>query len=448
MSNRARRHAGTLLIACAVVLGGLAAAAIGAQHPSARPGLPDRSFADRGQRLIDYEGGEDRAYAAATQSDGKVLLAGRAKAYRTNSNLGRMAVARLRPNGRVDRHFGRKGFAIIKSWGRDDDFGVAYALEIMANGKILAAGGAVAEPSIARFTKNGELDRSFGRRGKVQLLDNELTAAKAIEIQSNGKILLAGEGYADGHRQIMLARLDRDGRLDRSFGEGGTLVTDLGSGQSANAYDLALQNDGKIVLAGDIAENDMLLARFTSDGELDESFAGDGVANGAPALVGSATAVEVLSDGRILAGGCAYGRPVTTALALARYMPDGSFDTSFADGQGYRRYGVGDQYAGCAEGLQVTGRRIVTGAGIVRRRGGDFRFGLFGIRPDGELDRSFARGGAIITDFDRLTRDRETDYFLEAMATRGSKPITLAGWARRRGGSDFAVARYRSSRGR
>jgi uncharacterized delta-60 repeat protein len=182
----------------------------------------------------------------------------------------------------------------------------------------------------------GSLDTSF-EGGKVILPAGQSDDyATALAVQADGKILIAGHVYENGG-DFALIRLERDGKLDASFGDGGKVLTDF-DGRSDEAYAIALDEDGKIVVAGSSGEggkNDFALARYTTDGELDEDF-GDGgkVTTSFTDDSDSAYALTIQPDGKIVVGGEAnFGTSATGQdFALARYNADGSLDEGFGEG--------------------------------------------------------------------------------------------------------------------
>jgi uncharacterized delta-60 repeat protein len=180
---------------------------------------------------------------------------------------------------------GRAGFGtagkVRTDFGGDD---IANALAIQPDGKIIAAGRTGSAFALARYTRDGRLDRRFGSGGKV-VTDFGAPAGKdallsphgaaAVAIQGDGKIVAAGGRGSN----FALARYLPDGRLDPTFGEGGKVVTDVRAHpnqfdayweRGANA--VAIQPDGKIIAAG-AGPRDFALARYTREGRLDRSLA-------------------------------------------------------------------------------------------------------------------------------------------------------------------------------
>jgi uncharacterized delta-60 repeat protein len=157
----------------------------------------------------------------------------------------------------------------------------------------------------AAMSAPGDLDPTFDGDGRsVVAFDNPPGKVNAMALQSDGKIVLAGRG-GSGAWDVALARLNADGSPDTGFGSNGRVVTDVGFLDIANG--VAIQPDGKIVVAGvtgDGLTEDFLVARYNADGSLDPSFGGDGtVVTDLGALNDVAYAVAVAPSGRLVVAG-------------------------------------------------------------------------------------------------------------------------------------------------
>lgn len=269
-----------------------------------------------------------------------------------------------------------------------------------------------------------QLDLAFGVGGTVttDFLTPAADTAHVVAVQADGKIIEAGRtfGFATGS-QWALARYNPDGSLDASFGTAGRVVTDFGhSGAGASVSSLAIQNDGKIIVAG-TDESSYALARFNADGSLDTSFDGDGIVS-TSSLTNS---LVIQSDGKILTAGADYA-----SFVLTRYNPDGSLDASF-DGDGVVRLG--------AEFNQVNGVSLQSDGKIVAvGRAGEL-FALVRYDSEGSLDTSFGGDGEVTTNFG-------ISYsHASAVAIQADGNIVAAGmgWDYYVPGTyNFAVARY------
>jgi uncharacterized delta-60 repeat protein len=212
--------------------------------------------------------------------------------------------------------------------------------------------------AIARTTPHGRLDRDFGSGGVVETpIPNGASSsnfaadiAYDVLVQPDGKYVVVGNAQGYGYYGMALARYNPNGSLDTSFGTNGTVFTDNGE-----AVSVALQGDGKIVVAGESSQipgqPEFTVARFTANGQLDTSFGNSGFVepsfNGQTASL--ADSVVVQPNGQIVVAGTAsayveyndviavgFRRPPEFEPApsdvITRLNPDGALDTSFGNG--------------------------------------------------------------------------------------------------------------------
>jgi uncharacterized delta-60 repeat protein len=286
-----------------------------------------------------------------------------------------------------------------RPWGRtkaslDLDFTAGL---IQPDGKIVVvASDFYGSSTLARYGRNGRLDRSFGTGGTVA---NRWGPVTGVALQSDDKIVVAGAAsHPERTADLAVARYLPDGRLDTDFGTGGNVVTDFGSG-SGSAAAIAIRADGKIVVAGSIRGR-IALARYMVDGRFDASFGRDGkvVADFGPIWGDSAQAVVIQDDGKIVAGGSHapedQSEPIDEFLALVRYTSDGTLDSSFGTGGKVLNKSVGP-----VDGLvlQRDGKLVATAKrsplGEVTHRPVLTRY-----TADGRLDRGFGNRGHVSLD--------------------------------------------------
>ena len=152
-----------------------------------------------------------------------------------------------------------------------------------------------------------------------------------MAIDHHDRIVIAGSTLA-AHPDIALARFTPSGRLDTTFGQGGKVATDLGANDYA--FDLAVQDDGGIVVVGErraAASDRFVVQRYRPNGTLDPGFANAGTAlTGFGRRFQGATAVAIAPEGRIVVAG-STSNGVTSRSAMARYLTDGRLDRSFGD---------------------------------------------------------------------------------------------------------------------
>jgi len=246
------------------------------------------------------------------------------------ANVSNIAVDCVTPatNGALDAGFGSQGIVS----------GVPVtAIARQADGKILAVGGMV----VARYNVDGSVDAGFGSLGRVTLVGNggSLDALKAIALQGDGKILVAGNtslptaGLGD---DFVVFRLNIDGSPDTSFGSGGKVVTDF-AGATDRAVSVMVQSDGKIVAAGMASQGTLVfgVARYLADGTPDPAFGSGGKATVNVTAGGDfANAAALQPDGKIVVVGRTFherfgrssGEP---DIGIARFRADGTVDTGF-----------------------------------------------------------------------------------------------------------------------
>jgi uncharacterized delta-60 repeat protein len=179
------------------------------------------------------------------------------------------------------------------------------------------------------YAAAGDLDATFGTNGQVITAFSGFAAGNAVAVQSDGKVVVVGEESND----FTVARYSSGGILDSSFGDGGKVTTDF-SDNSDRAYAVAIQTDGKIIVAGSTG-SDFALARYNSNGTLDSSFGDGGKVTTNYSVSGpgdSGRAVAVQSDGKIVLAGYSYDSTEYEEFALLRYNSNGILDSSFGSG--------------------------------------------------------------------------------------------------------------------
>jgi uncharacterized delta-60 repeat protein len=405
----------------------------------------DASFGAGGKVLTDFSGSgsQDILNGVAIQKDGKIVTAGLSRA----SGNADFALARYNTDGSLDTSFGSGG-KVLTDFSGSSGYDEANVVTIQKDGKIVAAGisgGGPYDFALARYNANGSLDTSFGSGGKVLTdLGGTGDGAYALAIQKDGKIVAAGFSNANGsgdYDDFALARYNANGSLDRSFGSGGKVVTEIGAFSDA-AYAVAIQGNGKIVAAGYTCcgSFDFALARYNKNGSLDRSFGSGGkvLTNFSGSFYGEAHAVAIQENGKIVAAG------VSTAtgyddFALARYNANGSLDTSFGSGGKVVTNFTGSSYDGArAVAIQSNGKIVAAGFSNATGYYHNDDFALARYNADGNLDTSFGSGGKVLTDF---SGSGSFDW-LSGVAIQNDGKIVAAGYSEASGSSDFALARY------
>jgi uncharacterized delta-60 repeat protein len=337
--------------------------------------------------------------------------------------LSRCGLARLGTDGSADSSFARGGYLSAAA--------DSARLALGPVGTVLFARwhGARALPTIARARHDGALDRRFGAGGRVRLRLPAPRASEATALIAVGGRLLAAGTVACGSacERFALARYSaRTGRLDRSFGRGGKA---LGAAGKGSARAVAVAPDGDFVVAGTTPEGGIppdhdrafTLERFDSSGRRDPRFGKRGVVveQLAQGEGGSqANAVAVQDDGKIVVAGFSACRAAGICFTMARFLPGGSLDKSFAHAGIFRLDG----------GLQAADLALDGGGRIVATGGEGGYFVTIRLTRQGRLDPSFGDGG-IVVHRQRVRFKGLLDYSIGARALTLDRDgsVTVAG---------------------
>jgi uncharacterized delta-60 repeat protein len=249
---------------------------------------------------------------------------------------------------------------------------------------VSALGAAVLSTALAAtLAAPGQLDGAFGANGKVTTDVGGADWAGSAAIAPGGALVVAG----GSDRDAVVARYDAAGRLDPSFGAGGTVVTDLGGDEAAEA--VVVQSDGRVVVAGQ-RNGDLAVVRYSSEGALDPGFDGDGVVVTDLGFEERSLSALQAPGGRLLVVGSAADR-----LVLARYRPDGRLDPGFGRGGTIVTPTPGLDWRMAVRARD--GTIVVAGARVVTRPTQAMGLAVARYRSDGRLDRTFARDGLVVT---------------------------------------------------
>jgi uncharacterized delta-60 repeat protein len=368
-------------------------------------GRLDPSFGVRGRVVTDFGLSYDYLQAVALQPDGKIVAAG--ATWPRNEGAPSFALARYDSHGRLDPRFGKHGKVRI----RFGHFGSgAYALAVQPDGRIIAAGLNYRSEDtpgswvVARFNPDGSRDRSFGDGGSVFTPVAPVTYIAGMTVDSNGKIILAGDECANDDPPtacaLTLVRLNPDGSPDQSFGSSGKVSTQFPGFDDVGACGVAVQGNGQIVAAGTAGRDDnnynFVLARYNADGSLDSGFGEGGtvMTDLEPEAETSddyASGLALEPDGAIVVAGV---NP-TEDFVVAVYDTHGVLDPSFG-GTGFVHTDVSsrkhDDSWARAVAIAPDGRIVTVG------ENGN-RFALVRYMRDGGLDKAFGKGGTVHTAF-------------------------------------------------
>lgn len=426
----------------------------------AQPGALDPGFMVTGKVISSRI---ERASAMVLQQDGRIVVGGRAYVQKDlppfpNSDF---ALARFNTKGDPDQHFGEWGFVFTDFNLRSD---AIQALALQPDGKIVAAGYAqhagVRTFAVARYLPSGAPDPGFGLHGRIAIpfypeetsetenvVNQEESEAYGLALLPDGKLLLAGITRPGNMNDfdLGLMRLLPNGNLDPAFGANGMVTADLQSGYDDYIYAMALQADGRILVAGTIDEPkmaDMVLVRFLPSGIMDNSFGEAGKTridfNGSS---DRALAMALQPDGKIvLAGTTDNMKGENHDLALARILPNGTPDQKFGNGGKVQTELGGDESCHTLL-IQADGRILVAGS---TSAGEDIDFALVRYESNGAIDATYTSRG--LEDIDPIIGVR-TDFlgddhaFCAALQADG-KAVVAGETALPTGGAYLAMARY------
>lgn len=339
-------------------------------------GTLDSTFDGDGKVTTDFLGYQEAGRAVAIQNDGKIVVGGTV----WNASYANFGLVRYNTNGSLDTSFNGTG-KVITDWGLAASI---RSLAIQSDGKIVVSGNVSRHENdfaAARYNTNGSLDTSFKGTGKVSVDFGGQDSAAAMSIQPNGKIVLAGDTFistnAGSVQDFALARLNMDGSLDTTFSGDGKRTTDF-FGLHDYISAVAIQSDGKIVAAGTIQASNtgdnFGLARYNTDGTLDTSFSGNGKTYTDFGSSDQAFGIAIQSNGKIVVVGSTWG--TGDDIALARYNTGGALDPGFSgDGK------VTTDYAGHSNGahavaIQPDGKIVIAGWASISGTSESDSFGL------------------------------------------------------------------------
>jgi uncharacterized delta-60 repeat protein len=375
-------------------------------------GDPDLAFGGDGVARNDF-GGTDFAESVALQPDGKLLVLGRRgfshSQFRPNHGF---ILARYLPGGTLDPTFGRGDVdgidgVTIRTAGRDE---VAFDVAVAPDGKIVVSGRAVVgrlpsqtphyETVVMRFNGDGTLDRTFGRGGPdgdgIVRTDVRpaISAGRAVAVQPDGKVIVSDPEFG-------LIRHNADGTLDTTFGPDGTgIVVAPISGPFSGVGAVALLPDGRILAAGTAGVARIGVARFLPDGTLDTTFGADGVSVVTVPHGGGASDLVVAPDGRFFVAGTAAtneSAPTGHDFLVAAFRPDGALDPGFGagglDGDGVVTTDFEGNNDGAAAVALAPDGKLI--AMGTATVGGASLFAAARYLPDGALDPTFDGDGRL-----------------------------------------------------
>lgn len=325
---------------------------------------------------------------AIVQPDGKILA------------CGYYGMVRFMPDGTPDNSFGVAGLITLPEGGRQ--------VRLKSDGKIILCSSYIGmgpgqddKKYLTRYHPNGEIDVSFGHNGHSDSVSDFGDPFKGVLVQTDDKILLISEKY-NSDSLLQVVRLTGEGLIDSSFGIDGLMLQSIGIPGSYNLYrvDVALQADGKMLIAGNVGTPEQSLEwfvmRLLPDGSKDTSFNHTGVATAGGVDFPKAMALQ--PDGKIvIAGNNLFDNPAP--FVLVRFNTDGSRDWGFGDaGICTLPWSIGEENKVSGIVVQSGGRIVVCGK-VWNEADTSYKFALTAATAAGQPDITFGDNGRLISIF-------------------------------------------------
>jgi len=376
----------------------------------AQAGHLDKAFGDAGIFTVN-PGLNSGATSVALQRTAKIVIGGQVN--------GVGAILSVTSNGQLDTSFGSGGL-VTNRFGIDAGV-IVLAIAVQSDDKILAlATGFPGSLSIGRFNPDGSIDTTFGSQGFTgRFASGQPSFAAALALQSDGDIL-AGSGF-------LMSRFKSTGALDTTFGNAGTAPLKLAS---PNVNAIAVQPNGRILVASSDIGGEGAVTRYNSNGSPDTNF---GIL-GQSASISPTSAMDLQPDGRIVVVGSLPTTlsPARSGFGLIRYNNNGSIDTTFVSHGGTATSFPGNATAAAlASAIQANGDLIAAGQAFSQLN--QSKFALARYTSGGMLDSTFGTGGRVLTSF-----GSNNPAAIAAIVLQPDGKIVVAGAI----GSSFGVARY------
>lgn len=363
---------------------------------NAQPGVLDVNFDTDGKLLLNLNTTE-AATGLAIQPDQKILVGGYTGA---GSDID-FFVMRLNPDGSFDPNFGNAGVVITDMLSSTD---LSNDLVLQPDGKIILIGfindGSTIKIGMVRYLADGTLDPDFGVGGKAVSSGNFSNAIGwGASLQTDGKILVTGMYNNAGNNDLLVARFNSDGTPDVSFSYDGFMSLDV-SGNGESGYVVKQRSDGKILVGGfteiPMSTRSMLIVRLEENGLFDNTFGTNGFVEIDYGLGYNECRDFALRGDKLLVYGSSDG-VFGSAMALAQLNEDGSFDTDFGTA-GMDVYTMLPTESTGTSMLVTPDGKIVTIGSIGGASSADFA--IVRRESDGSSDNAFGTAGGTATDFD------------------------------------------------
>ena len=258
--------------------------------------------------------------------------------------------AQLTP-GSLDTSFGSSGRIDAKLVAGATDAGVAVAVQadrkiVIANDCLTSSTNSAQLFCVARFNADGSADTGFAAGGKYlsALPGTSFSNSRAVAVQADGKIVVAGHclNATTSFYDFCSTRLTAIGTLDGSWGGSGVVLTPpAGFATYAYAGSVLLQSDGKVIVTGTCGGGTFCAVRYTVTGAVDTTFGSSGYATSAGLGYAGGGKAALYSDGRfVVVGGCGVSNTATD-MCVVRFSANGVRDTAYVNVAGLPGIAIG-----------------------------------------------------------------------------------------------------------
>lgn len=329
--------------------------------------------------------------------------------------------------GDLDETFGTAGVVRTDLGGDDNGEDVV----VLPDGRILVVGfrnsGGTFSVLLARYDANGALDSTFGTGGTFVTSCGGSCNAFGLAVQGDGRILVAGTRVDGGMPRIMVLRVLPDGGLDPDFGTAGMVTTASSGDGNDRGNAVTLDASGRVIVVGTRgapSTTQAVVLRFDASGTPDPVFDADGeVTVAAPEARGNDVLVQ--PDGRIVVVGVSIAADHTRRILLARLLSDGAPDPTLA-GDGIELTSFPGLGAGAVAVVRQPDGKLVAGGGTSGANA-EIVFAMARYEVDGSLDATFGVGGRVVTDVPGLVGDTADGLLLAPDGTLVQAGFALGG---------------------
>ena len=399
-------------------------------------GTVDNNFGTGGNGLV--TAGINTAYdesdCLSIQPDGKIFIGGHNADFTSSTPL-HFTAFQFNSNGTPDEDFGSNGKISDLIPGYYYNYNALFERN---DGKILALSESNGTSNnrlfLSRFNANGTPDNSFGQNGRYEF---EYTDGVS-QFQPDGKILRMGSIFSEnGEIDIRLTRYNMDGTIDAGFGNGGTVITDLGNNESG--FTAAFLPDGRFIIGGlsrDDNGSDFFFVRYNYNGTIDGSFGNGGFVNIDYVNEDNVQLIKVEDDGKIVFSGATIEFPPDFSFVhfygyIGRLTSNGMIDVGFGDNGKVITNNTENTYVG---DIMIQNDKKIVFTRIENSGSSNQQTVMARLNNDGTYDNGFGQNGNILTDGfgllklnggkfinygNKITDKNNTDYFLSRLSQNG-----------------------------